>query len=111
MTKIRCTVCNLILDGETIPDKCPRCGAPKEKLEQVPEDKSSLIDRSRLTNDLHMQLSGLLDKILQIAEAGINDNLDPGCVAIFTKVKQDSTLTKQYVKAEIQTHIGKGKWG
>jgi len=111
MAKIRCTVCNLIIDTETIPDKCPRCGAPKDKIEKVAEDKVSLIDRSRLTNDLHMKLATLLDKVLEVAEAGINDNLDPACVIIFTKAKQENVLTRQYIKAEIQTHIGKGKWG
>lgn len=111
MTKIRCTVCNLILDGDTIPEKCPRCGAPKEKFEKLSEDKLSIIDRSRLTNDLHMKLAALLDKVLETAEAGINDDLDPACVAIFIKAKQDAYLTRQYIKAEIQTHIAKGKWG
>jgi len=104
-------VCNLIVDTEVIPDKCPRCGAPREKIEKIAEDKSSLIDRSRLTNDLHMKLATLLDKILEVSEAGINDDLDPACVAIFTKARQEAMLTRQYVKAEIQTHIGKGKWG
>lgn len=111
MAKIRCTVCNLILDTDVIPDKCPRCGAPQEKIERLADDKANLVDRSRLTNDLHMKLATLLDKVLEVAEAGIKDNLDPACVVVFTKAKQDATLIKQYVKSEIQVHIGKGKWG
>jgi rubredoxin len=111
MAKIRCTVCNLILDTDEIPDKCPRCGAPKEKFEKLADDKANLVDRCRLTNDLHMRLETLADKILKVAEAGIKDNLDPACVVVFTKAKQDAAMIKQYVKAEIQSHISKGKWG
>ena len=111
MAKIRCTVCNLIIDTDVIPDKCPRCGVPKDKFEKIADDKANLIDRSRLTNGLHMHLATLLDKVLEVAEAGIKDNLDPACVVVFTKAKEDATMIKQYVKAEIQVHIGKGKWG
>jgi phage FluMu protein Com len=111
MAKIRCTVCNLILDTDAAPDKCPRCGAPKEKFETLAEDKANLIERSRLTNDLHMKLEALLGKVLEIAEAGIKDNLDPACVVVFNKAKQDAAMIRQYVKAEIQAHIGKGNWG
>jgi Rubredoxin. len=111
MAKIRCTVCNLIMDTDVIPDKCPRCGAPKEKFEKLAEAQANLIDRSRFTNDLHMKLEAMLGKVLEIAEAGIKDNLDPACVVVFNKAKEDATMIRQYVKAEIQTHIGKGKWG
>lgn len=111
MAKIKCIVCNLILDTDIIPDKCPRCGAPKEKIEKLSEAQANLIDRSRLTNDLHMKLEAILGKVLEIAETGIKDNLDAACVAVFSKAKEDATMIRQYVKAEIQAHIGKGKWG
>ncbi len=111
MAKIRCTVCNLVLDTDVTPDKCPRCGAPKEKFEKLAEPQANLIERSRFTNDLHIKLEALLGKVLDIAEAGIKDNLDPACVVVFNKAKEDATMIRQYAKAEIQTHIGKGKWG
>ncbi len=111
MAKIRCLVCNLVVDTDVIPDKCPRCAAPKEKFEQIADVAANLIDRSRVTNDLHMKLEAMLGKVLEIAEAGIKDNLDPACVVVFNKAKEDAAMIRQYVKAEIQTHISKGKWG
>lgn len=109
--KWRCTVCGYVYDGAEAPDACPKCGAPKEKFEKIGEEQANLIERSRLSNDLHMQLSALLDKVGEIAEKGIEDNLDPGCVKIFTRAKQCAHELKQSIKAEIATHIGKGKWG
>lgn len=111
MKKFRCTVCNFIYEGDDAQDKCPRCGAPKEKFEQIPEEKTKLIDRSKLSNGLHMHLATLLEEVTQVATKGINDNLDPACVAIFTKAKEEAHLLRQFIKAEIQVHISKGKWG
>ena len=111
MKKFRCTVCNFIYEGEDAPDKCPRCGSPKEKFEQIPEEKVKLIERSRLSNGLHMHLATLLEEVSQVASKGIEDNLDPLCLAIFTKAKDEAHLLRQFIKAEIQVHIGKGKWG
>jgi rubrerythrin len=30
--KWRCTVCNYVHDGDSPPDFCPNCGAPKDKF-------------------------------------------------------------------------------
>jgi hypothetical protein len=111
MKKFRCTVCNFIYQGNDAPDKCPRCGAPKEKFERIPEDKAKLIERSKLSNGLHMHLATLLEEVTRVATKGIEDDLDPGCVAIFTKAKEEAHLLRQFIKAEIEVHIGKGKWG
>ena len=32
MKKFVCTICGFIYEGETAPEKCPQCGAPKEKF-------------------------------------------------------------------------------
>lgn len=111
MEKWRCTVCGYIHDGDTPPEKCPNCGAPKEKFEKLEEKAAQLIERSRLSNALHMRLYTLLDEVAEVAQMGVEDNLDPRCVEIFTQAKQTAGLIQQRVKAEIQTHIGKGKWG
>lgn len=34
MTKWICTVCGYVHEGEAPPEKCPQCGAPKEKFEK-----------------------------------------------------------------------------
>jgi len=111
MKKWVCGTCGYVWDGENPPNNCPKCGAPKEKFTQLPDDKAKLIDRSRLTNDLHMKLEALMSKAIAVAEDGIKDNLDPACVVVFNKAKADAEIIKQMVKAELQAHMNKGKWG
>jgi len=38
MKKWRCTVCGYIHEGENPPEKCPVCGAPKAKFEELEEE-------------------------------------------------------------------------
>ncbi len=45
MKKWVCTVCGYVHEGEEAPDKCPQCGAPKEKFkEQVAGSEKSWAD-------------------------------------------------------------------
>ena len=39
MKKFVCQVCGYVYEGEMPPDKCPQCGAPKEKFKEVQEVK------------------------------------------------------------------------
>ena len=107
----KCSVCGYVHDGEAPPQECPRCGSPKEKYAAMDEAKAKLAHRSRLSNDLHMALDRKLQKVLQIAEKGIEDNLDPGCVNIFTQARDQAFTLMQMIKAEIEVHVNKGKWG
>jgi hypothetical protein len=70
-----------------------------------------LIERSRYTNSLHMQLFLLLEQVLDVAEEGIDDNLDPNCVKIFEHAAAQADILQQSIKAELQGHMKKGKWG
>jgi rubredoxin len=107
----KCGVCGYIHDGEGAPEKCPKCGAPKDKFEALAEDALNLIDRSRYTNQLLAALMDLGDQLEDLAFEGIEDNLDPGCMGVFKYVQKAAVEMKQMAKAEIQTHISKGKWG
>ena len=109
--KWRCVVCNYIHDGDSPPDFCPNCGAPAEKFEKVEGDEPNMIERSRYTNSLHMELATLAKKMIEVADAGIKDNLDPGCVRIFEHAKKWSDDLIRSCSAEIKIHVGKGKWG
>ncbi|MBU1862613.1 MAG: rubredoxin [Candidatus Omnitrophica bacterium] len=111
MAKFKCSVCNYIFDGDEAPEKCPRCGAPKEKFAKLTDDKAKLVDKSRCSNQLHVGLMTVLDQVHSIAEAGINDNLDPACVAIFARARDEAKLLSQFIRAEIEVHVSKGKWG
>lgn len=107
----RCGVCGYIHDGDSAPEKCPKCGAPMEKFQNLDEEAAAKIERSRFTNSLLMELATLMSSVKDLCLAGIEDELDPPCVQIFNDTLKCATETEQKVKAEIQSHIGKGKWG
>ena len=46
MKLFRCGVCGCIHDGDEAPDKCPKCGAPKDKFTVIDDSESELIKRS-----------------------------------------------------------------
>ena len=111
MKKWRCEVCGYIHDGEDAPDFCPKCGAKKEKFSLLDDDAANLVERSRFTNSLHMELHSIMHQVMELCEDGIEDDLDPGCVAIFKKAKKNAIEVMHSVKAELQGHMKKGKWG
>jgi uncharacterized phage-like protein YoqJ len=47
----------------------------------------------------------------KIATRGVEDNLDPACVTIFNRAKQEAALIKKFIRAELEVHVNKGKWG
>ncbi len=107
----RCGACGYVWDGEEPPGVCPKCGAAKAKYAELDEKAMELIERSRFTNHLHMQLFTVLEQVMDIAEDGIDDNLDPGCAKIFTRAMEQAEFLQQSIKAELQGHMNKGKWG
>jgi hypothetical protein len=100
-----------VWNGEEAPDKCPKCGAPKEKFIKLDAKAMDIVERSRFTNNLHMQLYVLLEQVMDVAEDGIDDNLDPNCVKIFKRAVGEAEILQQSIKAELQGHVKKGKWG
>lgn len=107
----KCTVCGYVYEGVEPPEKCPKCGAPRDKFSRLSDQEEQLITRSRLSNYLHMRALVLLQELLEIAEKGIADNLDPGCYKIFTEEREFALKTIQKIKAELEAHMKKGKWG
>lgn len=106
----KCTVCGFIHEGEDAPDKCPKCGAPKEKFAQLGDEDAEKIYKSDRTNDIHMELCNLAARIYELCEEGIKINLDPPCVDLFNKAKNEAWIIKQRSKAEVEGHMKKGKW-
>ena len=109
--EVKCSVWSYLSDTKDVQNKYPCCGATKDKFIRLIDDQGKLVYRSRCTNQLHMGLAAVLDQMHSIAEAGIQDNLDPGCSVIFTRARDEAKLLSQFIKAEIEVHIGKGKWG
>ncbi|HWJ02937.1 MAG TPA: rubredoxin [Verrucomicrobiae bacterium] len=107
----KCGVCGYLHDGDEAPEHCPKCGAPREKFTELPSEAVELVSKSRRTNDIHMELATLLDRVVILSQEGSDINLDPGCKAIFEKGKASAHTLRQQIKAEVQTHMNKGKWG
>ena len=103
----RCGVCGYIHDGDSPPEKCPKCGAPKERFSALDEAEANLVHRSRFTNDLHCRLISLMDDVRKLAEAGIGQS-DPPCVTLFKHALDQATIVGNR-KAEIRGHMGKGQ--
>ncbi len=106
----KCTVCGMTVEGNDAPDKCPKCGAPKEKFVQLSKEEQDKVYAAERTNDIHMEMIHLCDQIFSLCKEGIDIKLDPPCVDNFTKAKDEVYIIKQRAKAEIAGHIGKGKW-
>ena len=111
MKKFKCAGCGYIHDGEEAPEKCPKCGAPKEQFVELEEAAASLVERSRHTNALHAEAIGLARELEAVCEDGIEDALDPGCVDVFTKSRAMAWEIMKLSMTEQQGHMGKGKWG
>lgn len=106
----KCSVCGYVHEGEEAPDICPKCGAPKVKFYELgPEDAEKII-KSRRTNEIHMEIVTLAERIAALAREGIGINLDPPCVALFNQAIEESYIIKQRSITEMEGHVKKGKW-
>jgi hypothetical protein len=76
------------------------------------DDKAqNLVERSRYTNSLHMSLAMVMEQVIEIAEEGIDDNLDRNCVKVFQRALDEAEIIQQSIKSELEGHMNKGKWG
>jgi len=106
----KCTVCGYIYEGENAPEVCPKCAQGADKFVEMSAEDAEKVYRSDKTNSIHMQIIKLAEKIAKLSQEGIEDNLDPMCVAAFTKAKNEAWTIKQRSKAELAGHMSKGKW-
>lgn len=106
----KCSVCGYIYEGDEAPDNCPKCRAPKEKFETLSAEAGQKIYDADRTNDIHMEIATLAMRIAELAEEGIEIDLDPPCVALFEDAKKEAWQMKQRSKAEIEGHASRSKW-
>lgn len=111
MKKWKCEVCGYIHDGSEPPALCPKCGALKDQFKLLDEAAAKLIERSRHTNTLHAHMIDLARQVEAACNAGIKDDLDPGCVEVFTGCRAMAWQMMKLSMTEIQGHMKKGKWG
>jgi predicted nucleic acid-binding Zn-ribbon protein len=110
MKLFRCTVCGYVHEGETAPEKCPKCKMGAEKFEELSDEDAEKIYRSDRTNAIHMEVITLAEKIIALSQEGIEDNLDPKCVSAFTQAKDEAWVIKQRSKTELAGHMKLGKY-
>lgn len=110
MKTFKCSVCNYVYESEEKYEKCPICGAPKDKMSELDEEAKDKIYKSDLTNDIHMDIINLAASIAELSEEGIEENLDPACIRAFNIAKNLAWQIKQVSKAELESHMKKGKW-
>ncbi|NDL67986.1 rubredoxin-like domain-containing protein [Anaerotalea alkaliphila] len=106
----KCTVCGIVLEGEEAPAVCPKCGSPKEKFVALDEEATGKVYNSDRTNDIHMDIINLAAAIIDLCAEGVELDLDPDCVSTFEKASNEAWVIKQRCKAELASHMGKGKW-
>lgn len=106
----KCEVCGYICESAEAPDKCSKCAAPKEKFTLLDEEATNKVLTSDRTNDIHMDIINMAGAIIDLAEEGIELNLDPACVQVFTNAVNEAWVIKQRSKAELAGHMAKGKW-
>ena len=106
----KCSVCGYEHNGSEAPEKCPKCGATKEKFIALSEEEAKKVYDSDRTNDIHAEIIKLAMRIKDLTNEGIEINLDPTCVALFKQAHDEAWIIKQRSKAEIASHVGKGKW-
>jgi rubredoxin len=110
MELFKCSVCWFIHEGADAPDVCPKCGSPKEKYEKLDPDAAKKIYDADRTNDIHTEVINMMAAVMDLCEEGIDINLDPPCLAAFTKAKNEAGIIKERSRAEIESHVKKNKW-
>jgi hypothetical protein len=104
-------VCGYIHDGDNPPANCPKCGAPAEKFTLLDDAAAELVERSRRTNALHCCLVHVARKMEHVCKDGIEDALDPNCVAVFQQSLNHCYEIMKMSMTEMAGHASKNKWG
>jgi hypothetical protein len=106
----RCDACRYLQEAAPS-EPCPRCGADPSQFVTLDAGAGERIERTRFTNSLHMQLFSLLEDARDIADAGIEDGVDPACVRIFQEVEDFAAEMQNKIGAEIAMHVNDNRWG
>ncbi len=106
----RCEVCGYLHDGEEPPDICPKCGAPKEKFALLDEEEAEMMMDARNTKEKYREILKRLDEIEQLANEGLELDLDEGCNQIFNKTVQDIGGIQKRVRDELAEHAQECIW-
>lgn len=105
-----CSICGFKIEKDGKVGDCLKCCAEYSKFVELSEEDAKKIYMSDRTNDIHCKLIDIAMQMAILAEEGAKINLDLGCLDIFHWLKDRSWDLKQLCKAELETHMKKGKW-
>lgn len=106
----KCSVCELLHEGEQAPEKCRKCGATQDKFYSLTKEDAKKIYAVDRTNDILMEMVSLAMKMNELAKEGIEINLNESCTDMFKQLQQDAWIMKQKSKREIAEHVANAKW-
>ncbi|MDD2534450.1 MAG: rubredoxin [Eubacteriales bacterium] len=106
----QCSICGFIYEGEAAPDFCPKCKQGADKFVEMSAEEAQLVYNSDRTNDIHAEIIELAARLVALCEEGIQINLDPKCVSVFSDDKDIAWTIKQCSKRELAGHMKLGKW-
>lgn len=106
----KCSVCGLISEGESAPEKCPKCNVPSEKFVALSEEAAAKVYGADKTNDILMHIDKSAASLIELCNEGLEIGLDPGCIASFKGALSRAWEIKQLAKAEIAIHVAKEKF-
>lgn len=106
----RCEVCGYLHEGDEPPEICPKCGAPKEKFELLDEEETEMMRDALQTKEKYAQILEKLDEVFQLAQEGIDLDLDDGCNKIFNKTKEEISGIHKMIKDELAGHAQQCIW-
>jgi rubredoxin len=109
--KWSCSGCGYLHDGSEAPGSCPMCGAGAAKFARLDAPAADRVERARNTNAYHFRLFDLARQIERVCKEGIQDELDPQCVAIFKKGLAYSYELMKLSMVEMKNHAEQGRWG
>ncbi len=106
----RCEVCGYLHEGDEPPDICPKCGAPREKFQLLDEEEAEMMREALDTKEKHAQIQKKLEEIIQIAQEGLDLDLDDGCNQIFAHTKTNAEELYQMIQNELSGHAHQCIW-
>ena len=73
MKKFICSVCGYVYEGTEAPEKCPQCGAPKDKFTEMAEGKKEYVDE---------HVSGVAKGVDERVLEGLRQNFTGECTEV-----------------------------
>ena len=106
----RCDICGYLHEGEEALEFCVKCGAPREKFVLLDEEEAEMMHDALRTREQYQRIFALLTEVLEVAQEGIELDMDEGCNRIFNKTKEEVSGVHQMIKDELAGYAQHCVW-